>query len=169
MMAKTSNVSSKQECIPVVAICWCGGVCSGGGCLLGDLFQGGCLPTGNVCLGVSTQGGLPGGGGCLPGCVCPGGSAFWLGVYTHPPVDRQTPVKHNLSITTFADGESNDVNKFSRRCLPKCANHIHSQWDYTELTNRFWWPLFADWLDRNNMNCFFLNKKFNLWFLLSQV
>ena len=23
--------------------------------------------------------------------------------------------------------------------------------------NRFWWPLFADWLERNNMNCFFRN------------
>ena len=38
---------------------------------------------------------------------------------------------------------------------PKCANHIHSQWDCTELMNRFWCQLFADWLERNNINCFF--------------
>ena len=38
---------------------------------------------------------------------------------------------------------------------PKCAYHIHSQWDCTELINRFWCQLFADWLERNNMNCFF--------------
>ena len=38
---------------------------------------------------------------------------------------------------------------------PKCTSHIHPQWDYTELMNRFWCPLFADWLERNNMNCSF--------------
>ena len=27
--------------------------------------------------------------------------------------------------------------------------------NYTELMNRFWCPLFADWLERNDMNCFF--------------
>ena len=38
---------------------------------------------------------------------------------------------------------------------PKCTNHIHWQWDYTEFMNRFWCPLVADWLERNNMDCFF--------------
>ena len=33
--------------------------------------------------------------------------------------------------------------------------HSCSQWDYIELMNRLWCPLFADWLERNNMNCFF--------------
>ena len=35
--------------------------------------------------------------------------------------------------------------QFSRHCLPKCANHIHSQWDHTrsKFMNRFWYSLFG--------------------------
>ena len=67
----------------------------------------GCLPKGDVCLGVSAQGAvclgvstwgrLPGGclsRGCLyRGCLSlvPGVSCMQWG--RHPPVDRQTPVK----------------------------------------------------------------------------
>ena len=51
--------------------------------------------------------------------------------------------------------ESNNVIQFSRRCPPKCANHIHSQWDQTEFMNRFYGSPFADWLERNDMDCFF--------------
>ena len=29
------------------------------------------------------------------------------------------------------------------------------QWDQTELMNRFWCPSFADWLERNDKDCFF--------------
>ena len=30
--------------------------------------------------------------------------------------------------------------------------------------NRFWFPLFADWLERNNMDCLFrLNIKIAVW------
>ena len=50
--------------------------------------------------------------------------------------------------------ESNNVQQFSHCFPPKCANRIHSQWDYIGLMNRFWCPLFVDWLDKNNMNCF---------------
>ena len=41
----------------------------------------------------------------------------------------------------------------------KCANHIHSHWDYTEIMNKFWCPLVADWLERNNMDCIFRVRK----------
>ena len=39
--------------------------------------------------------------------------------------------------------------------LQNVPNHIHSQLDYTGLMNEFWCPLVADWLDRNDMDCFF--------------
>ena len=49
--------------------------------------------------------------------------------------------------------ESKNLIQFSHHCLPKCANHIHSQWD--ELMNRFRCSPVADWLERNDIYCFF--------------
>ena len=51
--------------------------------------------------------------------------------------------------------ESMYIIQFSCHCPPKCANHIHAQWDQTELMNGFYGPRFADWLERNDMDCFF--------------
>ena len=51
-----------------------------------------------------------------------------------------------------------DENRIKQcRFSPKCANHIHSQWDQTELMNRFYGSIFADLLERNDMDCFFRN------------
>ena len=51
--------------------------------------------------------------------------------------------------------ESNNVIQFSRHYPPKCANHIHSQRDHTELMITFCRSTSADWLERNDMDCFF--------------
>ena len=61
-------------------------------CPGGMSTKGGCLPGGDVCLGVSAQ------GGCLPRGFCPGRCLPGGGVSQHamrqtPSVDRQTPVK----------------------------------------------------------------------------
>ena len=40
-----------------------------------------------------------------------------------------------------------------KQCNTKCPNHIHSQWDNTELMNGFYGLPFADWLERNDMDC----------------
>ena len=57
----------------------------------------------------------------------------------------------SLLLNRVFPNESNSVNQFSHRCPSKCANHIHWQWDYTELMNRFWCPLVANWLERNTV------------------
>ena len=75
----------------------------------------------------------------------------------HHPLQVSSPELNFLlfSKTSFDRLESNNMNLFSRRFPPKCANHIHSQCDYTELINRFWCLFFADWPERKIMNCFF--------------
>ena len=47
--------------------------------------------------------------------------------------------------------------QFFRRCPPKCANHIHSQWDHTELmnTNRILLFIFHWLAQENDMNFLF--------------
>ena len=44
------------------------------------------------------------------------------------------------------------------RCPLKCANHIHWQWDHTELMIRFCCLPFTDWFKRNNMDCLFRRR-----------
>ena len=39
--------------------------------------------------------------------------------------------------------------------LLKCANHIHLHWDRTELMNGLYGSSFTDWLERNDIDCFF--------------
>ena len=61
------------------------------------------------------------------------------------------------------------VIQFSRHWKPKCANHIYSQWDQTELMNRFCCSPFTDWLERNDMDCFFSSETSHWWFVESHL
>ena len=90
---------NQQECIPVGSVSQ-HALTSGG--------RGGAYPRTHWAGGASSGGCLPGGGGCLPGrVVCRGeevcqrgvsaqGGVSDQGVWQTPPMDRQTPVKHNL-------------------------------------------------------------------------
>ena len=62
--------------------------------------------------------------------------------------------------------ESNNLKQLSCPLPAKCTNHNHSQWDNPELMNTFCCSTFADWFERNDMDCLFrcvfLNSYYNL-------